>query len=184
MRFFPHVSLQRIIDYRVTNGLHFKSKTPYQEAQRKSPISFLTGHLYLLSDEAMKHSKYALKAHLGQLEYTSALPFVRFRAKLLKQAPPDHEFHFGGMNLGTLNERQRRKGREALVRHVRRHKKQIYENIRLAQTDRKAINQSIEAGDGIETVFTDIFNQLLTISSHLPPNNPYKSPLANSNQQP
>ena len=74
----PPGSLARQIEYFVTNGLGYDSKTLFNS--------------YFYEEKEIKNTKKGLQAHLAQLELHKYVPGIRALYWTLENAPKDHKF--------------------------------------------------------------------------------------------
>lgn len=124
------MSLAKFIEYKVTNGIGYNTKTDFI---RGNPRTYFFKQT--LEEEDIRSSKYAVSAHLAHLDRND----IRLRAvsyfNILRNAPENYLFIKRRGGSITLDNKQRRKIRKAFVRKVSRFKKVMNFEISSAQSN-------------------------------------------------
>jgi len=96
--------IQERIEYIVTNGSGYDSRTRFIECREKE-LGFIERNL--VSEDSVKNSPEGLQAHLVNLDLKYWTPRVNYMQELLKTAPKGHTFRFANGMEARLNFFQR-----------------------------------------------------------------------------
>ncbi|MDP1695704.1 MAG: hypothetical protein Q8L29_02210 [archaeon] len=97
-------AIQERIEYIVTNGLRYDSRTEFIDGREKE-IGWLDRNL--VSEKKVKNSPEGLQAHLAELDLIYWAPRVEYMQNLLKTAPRGYTFRFANETEANFNFFQR-----------------------------------------------------------------------------